>query len=183
MRKRRTSLPPPRATLSRLKNYLSAGAVGPAAHRPRQSRLCSSAGRNRGGGLYLTRVPSPTPGTAAGDWYTTANLLQFGARRCSIFSVVYPLREVATNATWGNVRGAANAAPDFVYNRKFAADRCPHLQQNFGCIPCRARKAAFAWKGTVPFHALLPESHLTVNLVHGEGGRMHRMCGLVRFRV
>jgi len=120
--------------------------------------------------LSLLCASSPTSGVAAVDWYTTANSLQFGARWCGIFSVVYPSMEVAPIATWGNARGAAAAALDFVYNRKFAADCCPHLQQNFGCIPCRARKAAFAWKGTAPFHALLSESHLTVDLVHAGGG-------------
>ena len=164
MRKRRTSLPPPRATLSRLKKFLSPGAVDPAAHRPRQSKLRPSAGRNWGGGLCSTRASSPASGVMAVDWYTTANSLQFGMLICSESSVVYPSMEVAPIATWGNARGAADAALDFVYNRKFAADCCPHLQQNFGCIPCRVGKAAFAWKRTVPFHALLPESHLTPDL-------------------
>ena len=89
-----------------------------------------------GGGLSLTRAPSPTPGGAGGDWYTTANMLQFGVRRCGKFAVVYPFGEVAPIATWGNVRGAAAAALDFVYNRKFAAARCARLQRIFGCIPC-----------------------------------------------
>ena len=103
-----------------------------------------------GGGLHLTRVPSPTSGGAAGDWYTTANLLQFGALVCSKSSVVYPLMEMAPIATWGNAGGAAAAALKFVYNRKFAANCCAHLQQIFGCIPCRVGKAAFAWKGAAP---------------------------------
>ena len=123
MRKRRTSLPPPSATLSRLKKFLSQGAVDPAAHRPRQSKLRPSAGRNWGGGLCSTRASSPASGVMAVDWYTTANMLQFGARRCGKFAVVYPFGEVVMIATWGNVRGAAAAALDFVYNRKFAAAR------------------------------------------------------------
>ena len=91
--------------------------------------------------------------------YTTANLLQPDALICSKSSVVYPSMEVATIATWGNARGAAAAAPDFAYNRKFAAARCAHLQRIFGCIPCRAGEAAFAQERTAPFHALLPGSH------------------------
>ena len=93
--------------------------------------------------MSLTRVPSSTPGGAGGDWYTTANLLQFSALVCGKSSVVYPLEEVATIATWGNARGAAAAAPKFVYNRKFAAARCDRLQRIFGCIPCRAGEVAF----------------------------------------
>ena len=67
-------------------------------------------------------------------------------------------------ATWGNARGAAAAAPEFAYNRKFAAARCARLQRIFGCIPCRVGKAAFAWRWTAPFYELLPESHLTPDL-------------------
>ena len=93
--------------------------------------------------MSLLRASSPTSGVAGGDWYTTANLLQFGALVCSESSVVYPLREVAPIATWGNARGAAAAALKFVYNRKYAAARCGHLQQIFGCIPCRAGEVAF----------------------------------------
>ena len=96
-----------------------------------------------GGGLVLVRVSSPMPGVAGGDWYTTANLLQFGALVCSESSVVYPSMEVAPIATWGNARGAAAAALDFVYNRKFAAIWCAPVQRIFGCIPCRAGEVAF----------------------------------------
>jgi len=93
--------------------------------------------------LCLLRTPSPMPGVAGGDWYTTANLLQFGALVCGKSSVVYPLEEVAPIATWGNARGAEAAAADFVYDRKYAAARSGHLQQIFGCIPCRAGEVAF----------------------------------------
>ena len=140
-----------------VKRRRSEGRAGEVPGAPRGLR--PSAGGNRGGGLSLLRTPSPTSGVAVGDWYTTANSLQFGARRCGIFSVVYPSMEVAMIATWGNARGAAAAAPDFAYNRKFAAARCAHLQRIFGCIPCRAGKMAFAQERTAPFHALLPESH------------------------
>ena len=86
--------------------------------------------------MALPRASSPTSGVAGGDWYTTATMLQVGARRCGKFAVVYPVGEVAMIATWGNVRGAADAALDFVYNLKFAAARCARLQRIFGCIPC-----------------------------------------------
>ena len=93
--------------------------------------------------MVLVRVSSPTSGVAGGDWYTTAILLQFGALICSKSSVVYPSMEVAPIATWGNARGAAAAALDFVYNRKFAAIWCEPVQRIFGCIPCRAGEVAF----------------------------------------
>ncbi|MBO7701945.1 MAG: hypothetical protein J6S36_03440, partial [Eggerthellaceae bacterium] len=96
-------------------------------------------------------------------------LLQFGMLVCSKSSVVYPFGEVAPIATGGNARGTAAVAPKFAYDRNFAAARRARLQQICGCIPCRAGEVAFALKGTVPLYAQLPESHLTVNLVHGEG--------------
>ena len=135
------------------------------------------------GGLYLTRVPSPTSGGAAGDWYTTANLLQFGALVCSESSVVYPLMEMAPIATWGNARGAAAAALKFVYNRKYAAARFGHLQRIFGCIPCRVGKAAFAWKGTAPLPCAIARIALTRESGAWRWDGMYQMCGLVRFSV
>ena len=131
-----------------VKRRRSEGRAGEVPGAPRGLR--PSAGGNRGGGLASTRASPPTSGGAGGDWYTTANSLQFGMLVCSESSVVYPSMEVAMIATWGNARGAAAAASKFVYNRKFAAARCAHLQRIFGCIPCRVGKAAFAWKGAAP---------------------------------
>ena len=70
----------------------SEGRAGEVPGAPRGLR--PSAGGNRGGVLCLLRTPSPTSGGAGGDWYTTANSLQFGALVCSESSVVYP-------AGWG----------------------------------------------------------------------------------
>ena len=120
----------------------SEGRAGEVPGAPRGLR--PSAGGNRGGGLASTRASPPTSGVAVGDWYTTANSLQFGMLVCSKSSVVYPFGEVVPIATWGNAREAAVAASKFVYDRKYAADCCPHLQQIFGCIPCRAGRMAFA---------------------------------------